>query len=132
MKKVVLALLVVQLLFGLWHLVGSAALKTLSPEALIGFRAFVSTPLLFWMARGRGLRMPRGREWPLLIALGVLIIPGNQLLYANGLALAGPPNASVSPCSPRFTLVGVPLIGQNAFPGGRFSESSWPSRVRWA
>ena len=116
MKKVVLALLVVQLLFGLWHLVGSAALKTLSPEALIGFRAFVSTPLLFWMARGRGLRMPRGREWPLLIALGVLIIPGNQLLYANGLALAGPLNASVLiMLTPIFTLVGVLLIGQERF-----------------
>ena len=116
MKNVVLALLVVQLLFGLWHLVGSAALKTLTPEALIGFRAFVSTPLLFWMARRSGLRLPRGKEGPLLITLGVLIIPGNQLLYANGLALAGPLNASVLiMLTPIFTLVGVLLIGQERF-----------------
>jgi len=91
------ALLVVQVLFGLWPVFGTVVMGHIAPEALIGLRTLVATPLLFLMFRpGLPARGPDGRRpWGTLALLGLLGIAGNQLMYAEGLNRAGPINAAL-------------------------------------
>ena len=95
--RVYAALLVVQVLFGLWPVFGTVVMGHMSPEALIGLRTLVATPLLFVMFRpGLPPRGPNGRRpWGTLALLGLLGIAGNQLMYAEGLNRAGPINAAL-------------------------------------
>ena len=94
-RNVHLALIVVQFFFGLWHVAGSAALEYMTPEALIGFRVFLGAPLLLLAAGAFKRPLPSRKDALHLAGLGVFGVVINQLLYANGLALSGPINASV-------------------------------------
>jgi len=94
-RTVHLALIVVQLFFGLWHVAGSATLQYISPEALIGFRVFLGAPLLLLAAGAFKRPLPSLTDALHLAGLGIFGVVINQLLYANGLALCGPINASV-------------------------------------
>ena len=115
-SRVISALLLVQVLFGLWHVVGSAVLQHLSPPALIGFRVYVSTPILLLLAGVWRNKLPKPKDLAALFLLGGLIIPGNQLLYAQGLFLAGPVNASVLlMLAPVFTLILALSLGHERF-----------------
>ncbi len=95
--RVHLALVVVQVLFGLWPVFGTVVLEQLSPRALIGVRTLVATPLLFLLFRpALPAAGPDGRRpWGLLAIVGLLGIAANQLLYAEGLQRAGPINAAL-------------------------------------
>lgn len=95
--RVHLALVVVQVLFGLWPVFGTVVLEHLSPQALIGVRTLVATPLLFLLFRPA---LPAAdtngrRPWGLLAVIGLLGIASNQLLFAEGLQRAGPINAAL-------------------------------------
>ena len=46
MLRVHAALVLVQILFGLWPVAGSAVMQHMSPAALIGFRLMLGAPLL--------------------------------------------------------------------------------------
>lgn len=108
------ALLVVQLLFGLLPVAGAAALHTLSPPALIGVRTILATPLLFlWAWRARGtVRIARGDVLP-LVGLALLGVTINQLLFATGIRWAGPVHAAVLVvCIPALTLLVAVVLGR--------------------
>ncbi len=96
MLRVHLALLTVQILFGLWPVAGTAVFAHMSPAALVGMRLVLGAPLL---ALAAGLLFKRAPPPPELLRLAALAAVGislNQLLFAEGLLRAGPINASLS------------------------------------
>jgi len=100
------ALLLVQILFGLWPVAGAAVLREMSPPALIGFRLFLGAPLLAMAAGLPWQKPPSASDLGKLALLGALGISINQLLFAEGLLRAGPINASLSILlMPAITLV---------------------------
>lgn len=106
------ALLTVQVLFGTWPVAGAAALRQLSPPALIGFRTLLAAPVFFLFARASGAQRPNARDLGLLFVLAFLGVAGNQLLFAEGLMRAGPVNAAVlSVVIPPMTLLVSTLFG---------------------
>ena len=96
MWRVHLALLSVQLLFGLWPVAGTAVMREMSPPALIGFRLALGAPLLVLVAGLPWRRLPSRRDLLSLAGLAALGISVNQLLFAEGLHRAGPINASIT------------------------------------
>jgi drug/metabolite transporter (DMT)-like permease len=120
--NVLMALLMVQVLFGFWHVVGSAVLQHMEPSALIGFRVFLSAPILLLLAKAWKRPLPSLRDAGHILVLGLFIIPGNQILYAEGLQRAGPINASVLLLlAPVFTLILALLLRNESF--------SWPRSI---
>lgn len=115
MRRVHLALITVQVLFGLWPVAGSAVLGVLSPQALIGFRLFLGAPCLLLVARlsaARGPRVTRA-DLPTLFGLAILGITANQILFVEGLKRAGPINASVLLLIiPAVTLLVATVLGR--------------------
>lgn len=108
-----LALLVVQVLFGLWPVAGAAVLRQVSPPSMIGVRTILATPILFLMARRTGASLPSRRDLLALAALAFLGVAANQLLYAEGLLRAGPINAAVLMVTiPALTLAVAMLSGR--------------------
>jgi drug/metabolite transporter (DMT)-like permease len=106
------ALLLVQILFGLWPVAGAAVLREMSPPALIGFRLLLGAPLLALAAALPWQRPPALRDLGRLALLGALGISINQLLFAEGLSRAGPVNASLSILlMPALTLVFTSIAG---------------------
>lgn len=106
------ALLIVQVLFGLLPVAGAAALKTLTPAAMIGVRTLAATPLLFaWAAHShRDLRIGRA-DVLRLAGLAFLGVSVNQLLFAEGVRRAGPVHAAVLVvCIPALTLLVAVLL----------------------
>ncbi len=99
MRRVYLALLSVQVLFGLWPVAGAAVLREVTPQALIGFRLFLGAPCLLLAARvlapGPPQARVQGADWLKLFGLALLGISANQILFVEGLKRAGPINASV-------------------------------------
>jgi drug/metabolite transporter (DMT)-like permease len=93
--RVHLALVAVQLLFGLWPVAGMAVMAEISPAALIGVRLLAGAPLLAGLAGLWRHRLPPARDLLSLAVLGALGVSVNQLLYAVGLHRAGPVNASI-------------------------------------
>ena len=98
------ALAVMQILFGLLPVAGTAALAELTPAAMIGARMIGSGVLFAAIALHYGRRIkPAPRELLALAGLALLGVTGNQLLYAEGLLRAGPVNAAV-------LMVGIPAL----------------------
>lgn len=117
MRRVYLALLSVQVLFGLWPVAGAAVLHEVSPQALIGFRLFLGAPCLLMAARAltpaAERRAFQRSDWPKLFGLALLGISANQILFVEGLKRAGPINASVLLLIiPAVTLLSATLLGR--------------------
>ena len=107
-----LALIVVQVLFATWPIVGKIALRTVPSVALVGFRVAGASVTLLILARMSGNIQTIGRtDWPLLIVSSMLGLVLNQLLFTKGLSLTTAINATLlSTTIPVFTLlVGVVL-----------------------
>ena len=110
--RVHLALLAVQLTFGIFPVVARLLMQQMSPFALASLRVLGSTlvfqALLWWRfssGKGPGVRLVR-RDYYLLMLGGVLGIALNQLSYIYGLALTGAMNATwISGSIPVFTLL---------------------------
>ena len=90
------ALVTVQLLFGMWPVVGTAAMEVVPPRALVGIRTLIGAPIMFALVAltGRSLRVS-GRDLLVLAGLAALGVSANQLLFIEGLKRAGPINATV-------------------------------------
>ncbi len=99
--RIIVALVVVQVIFGVWPVVGAVLLETLNPAQLIAFRTiFGGVTLVLVFGRFR----PSGRDAVELAFLGALGVASNQLFFAEGLYRAGPINAAVlspliAPCT---------------------------------
>ena len=112
MLRVHAALVLVQILFGLWPVAGSAVMQHMSPAALIGFRLMLGAPLLALAAGLPWQRPPAAGDLARLALLGALGISANQLLFAEGLYRAGPINASLSILlMPALTLLITAALG---------------------
>ncbi|MBI5496651.1 MAG: DMT family transporter [Deltaproteobacteria bacterium] len=96
------ALLVVQLLFGTWPVIGKIALRAMPGPALIGLRAGLAT--LLFVALGRMARLTV-QQHVRVAAAGLLGITVNQLLFIGGLQRTGAVNSTVLATTiPVFTL----------------------------
>ncbi|MDX6529128.1 MAG: hypothetical protein QOH41_1418 [Blastocatellia bacterium] len=107
-----LALIVVQILFATWPIVGKIALRTVPSVALVGFRLAGAALTLLLLAKLSGnLQRIETSDWPLLIISSILGVVLNQLLFTKGLSLTTAINATLlSTTIPIFTLlVGVVL-----------------------
>jgi drug/metabolite transporter (DMT)-like permease len=114
------ALLVVQVLFGLWPVVGVIALRVLTPPALVGVRLAVGAPILAIAAGLHKKPLPARGDLLRLAGLAALGISINQLLFVEGLAHAGHMHASVlGLLIPPFTVAIAALLGREH-----------PSRIR--
>jgi drug/metabolite transporter (DMT)-like permease len=103
--RVHLALLLVQLLFAGFAVVGMVVLGSVPPLAVAAFRVLLATPLLFLLAFRSDRRMPAARDLPLLALLGLLGVCANQVLFIFGLQRTTATNASILMLSiPVFTV----------------------------
>jgi drug/metabolite transporter (DMT)-like permease len=121
--RVHLALLLVQLSFGGFHVVAKAALTELAPLALAGFRVAFATPILLAIAWRHDRFVPSRRDLPILALLGGLGVFGNQILFIVGLQLTTATNASILMTSlPVFAVgaaaaLGIERIGMRRLTG---------------
>jgi drug/metabolite transporter (DMT)-like permease len=118
-----LALLVVQVFFGLWPVAGAAVMRVLTPPALIGIRTVLAAPLLCLGAliATRSLRVSR-RDLLALAGLALLGVTANQLLFAEGLLRAGAVNAAILVTSvPATTLLIGLALGRERLNRGRIT-----------
>src|SRR5687767_4043319 len=88
-----LALLLVQLTFGSWHVVGKYALRYFEPFQLADLRVVGAMPLFLSAAFLTGPALPKKGDVPLLIVLGLLGVTANQLLFIAGLGHTTATNA---------------------------------------
>ncbi len=102
-----LALVLVQILFATWPVVGKLTMRTVPPIALVGFRVAGACLLLVVLARLSGnLRPIEKKDWPLLVISSALGLVFNQWLFVKGLSLTTAINSSlISTSIPVSTLV---------------------------
>jgi drug/metabolite transporter (DMT)-like permease len=107
------ALIVVQVLFATWPIVGKIALRTVPSVALVGFRVAGAALTLLLLARLSGnLETIKTTDWALLIVSSMLGLVLNQLLFTKGLSLTTAINATLlSTTIPVFTLLVGVLLG---------------------
>ena len=107
------ALLVVQVLFGLWPVIGIIALRSLTPPALVGVRLAAGAPILAIAAGLHRRPLPSRADLLRLAGLAALGISINQLLFVQGLAHAGHIHASVlGLLIPPFTVGIAAILGR--------------------
>jgi drug/metabolite transporter (DMT)-like permease len=109
-RKVLFALLLVQLIFGLNHVVAKAVLAAVSPRALAAVRVLVSTPLLLLWAWVSERCRPSLRQLPRLAVLGVTGVFANQVLFLEGLARSSATHAAILMPSIPVLAVGASLL----------------------
>lgn len=91
-----LALLAVQILFGIWPIFGKVVLRSMSPTSLVAVRITGAALALALLQRHLTplLRMPV-KDIVLLTACSLLGIVGNQFLFVKGLSLTTVINAEI-------------------------------------
>ena len=108
-----LALITVQILFGIWPIFGKIVLRSMSPTSLVALR-LAGAALLFVLLQRRLtplLRMPL-RDIVVLTACSMLGIVGNQFLFVKGLSLTTVINAAIlSTTIPVYALAVSILLG---------------------
>jgi drug/metabolite transporter (DMT)-like permease len=108
-----LALVVVQIIFGTWPVVGKIALRALPSTGLVAIRVAGAglAFLLLLRLRGRPV-VPRRGDLARLALYSLLGVALNQFLYVRGLALSTAVNAALLGTSvPVFTLLVGALLG---------------------
>lgn len=106
------ALVLVQVLFATWPVVGKIALRTVPAVALVGFRVAGACVLLLVLARVRGsFASIHRKDWPLLVISSALGLVFNQWLFVKGLSLTTAINSTlIGTAIPVATLiVGIAL-----------------------
>ncbi len=108
-----LALLVVQVLFSIWPILGKVVLRTISSSTLVIYRV-VGAALVFMLIQRNLkplLRMSR-KDFAWLTLCSVIGIIGNQMLYVKGLSLTTVINTTLlNTTMPAFTLFVSILFG---------------------
>lgn len=113
-------LCLVQVTFGVFHVVGKAVLAEMAPLALAGVRALVAAPVLMLLAWRRDRVLPRPRDLPVLALLGGLGVFANQVLFVLGLRHTTAINASILMVSlPGLTAAVAALLGVERVGRGR-------------
>jgi drug/metabolite transporter (DMT)-like permease len=110
--RVQAVLLLVQLLFGGFHVVAKAVLHEVRPLALAGLRVAFAAPLLVLVAWRRDRLWPAWRDLPALALLGALGIFANQVLFILGLERTTATNAAIlMPSLPVFAVAAAAVLG---------------------
>jgi len=108
-----LALIIVQILFGIWPIFGKIVLRSMSSTSLVSLR-LAGAALLFALLQRHLtplLRM-RVKDIVLLVACSLLGIVGNQFLFVKGLSLTTVINAEIlSTTIPVYALATSILLG---------------------
>lgn len=109
------ALVVVQILFGTWPIVGKIALRSISSVGLVGIRIVGAAIVFALLQRKLGqLRHLPGRILAWLTLTSVLGVVLNQLLFVKGLSLTTAINAILlSTTIPVFTLIVSIVLGHD-------------------
>lgn len=119
-SRVHLTLLLVQLVFGVFHVVAKAVLADLSPMALAAIRVGVATPILLILAWRRDRLVPSRRDLPALALLGGLGVFANQVLFITGLKYTTATNAAILMLSvPVFTVAAAAALRIERIGAGR-------------
>jgi drug/metabolite transporter (DMT)-like permease len=108
-----LALIIVQILFGIWPIFGKIVLRSMSSTSLVSLRLAGAAVLfaLFQRHLTPLLRM-RVKDIVLLVACSLLGIVGNQFLFVKGLSLTTVINAEIlSTTIPVYALATSILLG---------------------
>lgn len=108
-----LALIAVQILFGIWPIFGKVVLRSMSPTSLVAVRITGAALALALLQRHLTplLRMPL-KDIVLLTACSLLGIVGNQFLFVKGLSLTTVINAEIlSTTIPVYALTISILLG---------------------
>ena len=108
-----LALIAVQILFGIWPIFGKVVLRSMSPTSLVAIRITGAALALALLQRHLTplLRMPL-KDIVLLTACSLLGIVGNQFLFVKGLSLTTVINAEIlSTTIPVYALTISILLG---------------------
>lgn len=110
-----LALVVVQILFGTWPIIGKIALRSISSASLVGFRIVGAAIVFALLQRKLGqLRHLPGRVLAWLLLTSLLGVVLNQLLFVKGLSLTTVINAILlSTTIPVFTLIVSVCLGHD-------------------
>lgn len=107
-----LALLLAQLCFSGFHVVGKRVLGRVPALAVASIRVSVATPLLLGWAWVAERTWPRARELPVLALLGLLGVCANQLLFILGLERTSASHAAIlMPTIPAFAVAFAALLG---------------------
>lgn len=110
--RVHLTLFLVQLSFGVFHVVAKAVLADLAPLAMAAIRVSVATPVLLALAWRRDRFVPSRRDLPVLALLGGLGVFANQVLFITGLKYTTATNASILMLSvPVFAVAAAAALG---------------------
>jgi drug/metabolite transporter (DMT)-like permease len=111
-RRVHLGLLVAQLCFGGFHVVGKAVLADLPPLALAALRVGFAAPLMAVLAWRHDRLLPARRDLPMLALLGMLGVCGNQVLFVLGLQRTTAINCSIlMPTMPVFAVLAGAAFG---------------------
>lgn len=94
LRKALIALLIVQVLFGVWPIVGVLVMQHIPARALVGLRILLAGPCLIALGRPWQVRLAP-RDIVACAALAVVGIAANQVLFIEGLARSTPLNGSV-------------------------------------
>lgn len=114
------ALLLVQLCFGGFHVVAKALLAGMAPLLVVGLRVAIATPLLVIIAWRHDRTIPTGRDWAWLALLGSLGVTANQILFIVGLQHTTASNAAILMTSlPVFAVAAGALLGIERVGGRR-------------
>jgi drug/metabolite transporter (DMT)-like permease len=106
------ALLLVQVCFGGFHVVAKSLLSGLAPLAVVGLRAGIATPILVAMAWRRDHTVPARRDLLWLALLGALGVTANQILFITGLQHTTASNAAIlMTCLPVFAVIAGAVLG---------------------
>lgn len=108
-----LALVIVQLLFGIWPIFGKVVLRSMSPTSLVTCR-LTGAALAFVLLQRRLtlLRTMPVKDIVLLIFCSMIGIVGNQFLFVKGLSLTTVINAEIlSTTIPAYALIISIMLG---------------------
>ena len=107
------ALLIVQVTFGAFPVVGKGVLVHLPPLAVAALRVALATPILLALAWRVDRVLPARRDLPTLFLLGLLGVFANQVLFMIGLELTTATAAGIlMPSIPVFALLAAAVLGQ--------------------
>jgi drug/metabolite transporter (DMT)-like permease len=106
------ALVVAQVCFGGFYVIGKAVMTEVPPLALAAIRVVLAAPLLALLAWRHDRLLPARRDLPVLALLAALGVFGNQVLFVLGLQRTTAIHASIlMPSMPVFAVLATAALG---------------------
>lgn len=114
-----LLLLLQQLIASSTHLIAKNVTGTVHPTTVVLLRGVFTCVAfgIWWVMRHRTLKPVQRSDWPLILLLGLINLPVNQLLFIWGVKFTTAPNASLAyALTPVFVVIYL-AVGKGASPG---------------